>query len=1257
MAKRNDDFSQATKIQLAARVNYKCSNPDCKAPTSGPHTEATKSVNLGKAAHITAASPNGPRYNKNLTSDQRKSIDNGIWLCATHADEVDKDAIRFTVEQLQKWKHDAESDARNAIGKPQIHTNLVDLSAVISAQQSTISSQQDTIQKLVLDKPINLDVPTVIDSKWQANIERALKWSESGESNKIEFVQEIITEIRQDVDFRKASTSLRSRLATAAAICAMNQGNKEVARKEAREAHRLTPENIAYLSNMAAVAIMRNEYERAAELAEQVRVKEPQNENAAIVLLQAWHYTNKPSLVEDLIKQSAWLLEFPNGCAVIAQIRSNSNRFDEAIHFAELALKKDKNNVHALEILYDATFTPIRDRVLNAEDWEYSLRNRRKLQRAEAAISRAIKIVEKTPDKERLHRILSNRAAVRSALEKEEQAFSDINRILSDDPSEDNRDIANLNHGLMLIHFNKAAEALPFLQSLTTERWKKEGRFALAYSYHVNGQADKALEIWESLWKPEVCDAQQMMTASLMLGVYRGTKNDAGAESVLERAKRFHPDRYEVQCLEAQDKFESGDGNGAVEILRAAAESCQSNDDLTGRINVLVSMGDIFYRIDRIKEAVEVWNEIGWQRLLPSYRNAYLNALYRSGEISKALSVAQSIRQQLGFMPRAAEMEAVIYSYMGEHQLACEIWKELAHYEPQIYLHNINRAHAALQAENKEEAQQALNEVSFEDIKSDADSLRRVSTLLNEIGRPEAIRFAFRARQIDFGNPDSHHNYVDVFMGSTTFYDHDENGIKNDVRASDILGLNGPKWGETPCTIRLLPAGETDERKYKAITILKEQPFDAPRGIYSANHNFAKQLLAIKDSKEVIAFQDSPTSEKREYHVSEVLSPYVHAFQESLLRTQEWFGQDARLWSIDVRDGFDEFWKFVESIGNEFREIIAYYKDWRFPLHTLAANSGRSIFDLWFFLSGQVNLGIHAERGNAKLFEDSLKAFEERGDNPTFVLDSTAIIAIVYFGLPISKENFHLLISQSLYNSLRNISPLSDLPAELPAKILQFVEDNVEVLPAKAVIQFPPEDISSWQRVLGQGDLDSALIAFEYDAFLYSDDVVMREAVKFHPGVASVSTFTLLEYMYRRNDIDQEGYFLYLEKLSLANYRHLILHIKYFNWLLERYNFSVNNSIRSALRVLEGPTCDDVAAIFISAAVIANIWKKYPLNKNRFDVLEDILFALSSGRPAVPVTKVLCRLLALPQFEMERNYLSQIFSYVIRWQAQFLRTM
>jgi hypothetical protein len=110
-----NDFSNQTKAILAKRVGFRCSNPHCRQLTSGPHTEPTGSINIGVAAHITAASPGGPRYDVYISAEKRKSQDNGIWLCEKCAKLVDSDEVRYTVGKLREWKRIAEAETLKQI--------------------------------------------------------------------------------------------------------------------------------------------------------------------------------------------------------------------------------------------------------------------------------------------------------------------------------------------------------------------------------------------------------------------------------------------------------------------------------------------------------------------------------------------------------------------------------------------------------------------------------------------------------------------------------------------------------------------------------------------------------------------------------------------------------------------------------------------------------------------------------------------------------------------------------------------------------------------------------------------------------------------------------------------------------------------------------------------------------------------------------------------------------------------------------------
>lgn len=106
-----DDFTKATKRALAERVAWRCSCPGCGQLTVGPsHESEKKTTMVGEAAHITAASKGGPRYDPNLTSEERKSISNGIWMCTHCAKIIDSDYTIYSPETIRKWKTTAEKE-------------------------------------------------------------------------------------------------------------------------------------------------------------------------------------------------------------------------------------------------------------------------------------------------------------------------------------------------------------------------------------------------------------------------------------------------------------------------------------------------------------------------------------------------------------------------------------------------------------------------------------------------------------------------------------------------------------------------------------------------------------------------------------------------------------------------------------------------------------------------------------------------------------------------------------------------------------------------------------------------------------------------------------------------------------------------------------------------------------------------------------------------------------------------------------------
>ena len=118
MSQNRDEFTTKTKRDLAQRVGHVCSNPDCLEHTVGPTVDEAGVSNTGRASHIRAAAAGGPRYDVSMSSQERRSIRNGIWLCGSCAAKVDNDEAGYPTELLQQWKCDAELRTRRRQGQP-----------------------------------------------------------------------------------------------------------------------------------------------------------------------------------------------------------------------------------------------------------------------------------------------------------------------------------------------------------------------------------------------------------------------------------------------------------------------------------------------------------------------------------------------------------------------------------------------------------------------------------------------------------------------------------------------------------------------------------------------------------------------------------------------------------------------------------------------------------------------------------------------------------------------------------------------------------------------------------------------------------------------------------------------------------------------------------------------------------------------------------------------------------------------------------
>ncbi|MFN0279193.1 MAG: hypothetical protein ACKVRN_11400 [Pyrinomonadaceae bacterium] len=100
-----------------------------------------------------------------MTSGERRSATNAIWLCQNCGKRIDNDEYRFTCELLYEWKEDAEAYALSEIGKAGDDENdwIVDDSTKIPPgrhfdQEFELEDEQGIFYHVNSDRPVNVMV-------------------------------------------------------------------------------------------------------------------------------------------------------------------------------------------------------------------------------------------------------------------------------------------------------------------------------------------------------------------------------------------------------------------------------------------------------------------------------------------------------------------------------------------------------------------------------------------------------------------------------------------------------------------------------------------------------------------------------------------------------------------------------------------------------------------------------------------------------------------------------------------------------------------------------------------------------------------------------------------------------------------------------------------------------------------------------------------------------------------------------------------
>ena len=148
-------YKDAELRRLFALSGNQCGHPDCNTTLVSEDGNYT----FAKIAHISAASKNGPRYDPNMTDDERRSIDNLILLCDEHHIIIDNinTVDQYPIELIKQWKTDHIKSITKKEDKISNHS--------LQALSIELNSNFDYISNLILNDLPNIITENLIQDK------------------------------------------------------------------------------------------------------------------------------------------------------------------------------------------------------------------------------------------------------------------------------------------------------------------------------------------------------------------------------------------------------------------------------------------------------------------------------------------------------------------------------------------------------------------------------------------------------------------------------------------------------------------------------------------------------------------------------------------------------------------------------------------------------------------------------------------------------------------------------------------------------------------------------------------------------------------------------------------------------------------------------------------------------------------------------------------------------------------------------------
>lgn len=1080
-------------------------------------------------------------------------------------------------------------------------------------QQQLLSNQTgqgEMLQRiLALAEAKAADTPVAdTEIEFRSQVDMARKQQEAG---RFDVAREMLLETEQAVAHLSVSEHLRYRIAANLGACAYNLDDMPTAAKDFRRAHEFEPQNIDAITLAALGAALDGNPRVALALSGEARCIDPRAGNASAVYVRALYDTEGIAVVDTFAAAEPWLDQDVSCCMTMSDISRCVARYDEAERYARLALTRDSRLPDAHMMLGQALISGVLGRSTEGTAFPWALTNLEtsRLEEAEAEFSSVIGHTSNGGNQGMRHMALANRAGIRGRLDRPVEALSDCDAVLDSDPG---HNLALYNKGIGLLQQGHADEGVRCLERLSDATQKRMALIPLSSAYLCCQQPGKAADLLSPAWDECSNSDEQLEIADLLLESNHRAQNPAEVariKTVLEHRAEGNP---AVQGVLGHQRIRDGDLGAGIGMLSSAVE----NMGESAPVRLRLVLSHHHYQMGSYHECAATLRPLVTEQHSSYVLRCYLASLYYGEEYQEALRVAEGVRKHEGVQPLISDIEASVRAMYGDLNIAEDIWKELAELEPTNIMHRLNIVQLYMRRGDDESARKAVLAVSEESIRDDRQALLGVARLRRLLDLPDALHFAYRARDIAFDEPEVHAFYI---RACHTLKREEADKV---LLEPEVVGDNCSAY---------VKRGEA----VQVFTIQRESPNRPDRGEIAIDDRRAVELKGKKvgDTVEL----DQGVFAPREYKITQIQTKYLHAYQESLKLFSDgtYSHPSLRFGNASESSFSDDLIRLLDERYHGMRQVVSMYLKNEVPLGIIAQATNHSVIEVWHLLTSFQDARLHVSTPLSSEGEIRLATLRS---SETLVLDLTSVLTIVLLGaeehvvrrcaslktaqcvldclLEAKRQQALMRPSRTMFSDGQNrylVDITEDATAQAAAfldRACRFVQQRVDVLAAEDLAGIG----SPLLIAVGQASLAPVLLARRLGVPLMSDDLRLRKLAKGEWGVESCTTYDVLADLLANGDIQEEVLFDATKVLIICNYYFIPVSAAFLLFTFMKGDLAVTAQVQRILRELGGDRCEAMPAIQVAAKAIWDVWGHPGLPLRKEALLGACLRALVAGR-------------------------------------------